>query len=379
AGRPARPRLSAAHRERPDRRIGQVDMASLRLRELEKRFPDGTLAVKRVDLEVADGELLVLVGPSGCGKSTIMRMIAGLERPTAGRILIGDRDVSDVRPQERDVAMVFQSYALYPHKSVRDNLAFGLRMRGVPKREIAERIEQVAKMLELGPLLDKKPRKLSGGQRQRVALGRAIVRSPQVFLLDEPLSNLDARLRVQTRTELARLQRRLGATMVYVTHDQEEAMTLGDRVAVMRDGRIEQVGPPLEVYRRPSTAFVGGFVGSPAMSFLDATVEHGAVSAAGARLALPLAVEAGARLRLGIRPADVVLCAPGDGDARGRIDVLEALGHELLCHVRLEGGGALVRALAPADADLREGNEVGLRFPPERVHLFDAESGRRLA
>jgi len=354
-------------------------MASLRLRELEKRFPDGTLAVKRVDLEVADGELLVLVGPSGCGKSTIMRMIAGLERPTAGRILIGDRDVSDVRPQERDVAMVFQSYALYPHKSVRDNLAFGLRMRGVPKREIAERIEQVAKMLELGPLLDKKPRKLSGGQRQRVALGRAIVRSPQVFLLDEPLSNLDARLRVQTRTELARLQRRLGATMVYVTHDQEEAMTLGDRVAVMCDGRIEQVGPPLEVYRRPSTAFVGGFVGSPAMSFLDATVEHGAVSAAGARLALPLAVEPGARLLVGIRPADVVLCRAGDGDARGRIDVLEALGHDLLCHVRLDGAGALVRALAPADADLSEGNEVGLRFPPERVHLFDAESGRRLA
>lgn len=356
-------------------------MATLRLRKLEKRFPDGTVAVKQVDLDVADGELLVLVGPSGCGKSTIMRMIAGLERPTKGRILIGDRDVTDVRPQERDVAMVFQSYALYPHKTVRDNLGFGLRMRGASKREVAERIEKVAEMLELGGLLDRKPRHLSGGQRQRVALGRAIVRSPQLFLLDEPLSNLDARLRVQTRTELARLQRRLRATMIYVTHDQEEAMTLGDRVAVMREGRIEQVGPPLEVYRRPSTAFVGGFVGSPAMSFLEATVEEGAVSAVAARLALPVAMEPGSRMLLGIRPSDVVLCAPGDGEARGRLDVLEALGRELLCHVRLENGrsGALVRVLAPADAALVEGAEVGLRFPPEHVHLFHAESGRRLS
>jgi ABC-type sugar transport system ATPase subunit len=242
-------------------------MASLGLDGVQKRF-GAVAAVDGIDLAVADGELVVLVGPSGCGKSTVMRLVAGLELPTAGRIRIGDRDVTQARPQDRDVAMVFQSYALYPHKTVRDNLGFGLRMRGEAKDAIARKVDEAARLLGIEALLDRRPRALSGGQRQRVALGRAIVRSPQVFLLDEPLSNLDARLRVSTRSELLRLQRRLGATMLYVTHDQEEAMTLGDRIAVMRGGKVEQLGPPLEVYRRPVSRFVAGFVGSPAMNFL---------------------------------------------------------------------------------------------------------------
>jgi multiple sugar transport system ATP-binding protein len=349
-------------------------MATLRIDQLTKTFPGGTHAVDRVDLEVADGELLVLVGPSGCGKSTTMRLVAGLERPTAGTIAIGGRDVTALRPQERDVAMVFQSYALYPHKTVRDNLAFGLRMRGVGKDEIARKVADAARVLELEALLDRKPRALSGGQRQRVALGRAIVRSPQVFLLDEPLSNLDARLRVQTRTELARLQRRLAATMLYVTHDQEEAMTLGDRVAVMRDGRIEQLGPPLELYRRPTSTFVAGFVGSPAMNLISCAIADG-VARAGA-LAIPVAAPAGTAV-LGVRPPDIELVAPDRGDARGRIEVIEALGRELLCHLDLAEATPDLRVLAPADAELREGDLVGVALRRDRLHVFDAD-GRRV-
>ena len=243
-------------------------MASILLDKVWKTYPNGHVAARGVELSMADGEFMVLVGPSGCGKSTALRMIAGLETPTEGRVMIGDRDVTEVPPQERDVAMVFQSYALYPHMTVRDNLAFGLRMRGVAPPMIVQRVDAAAKALGLGQVLERKPGQLSGGQRQRVALGRAIVREPQVFLFDEPLSNLDAKLRLETRAELARLHRRLKATMVYVTHDQEEALTLGSRVAVMSEGRVEQVGPPLEVYRRPASVFVATFVGSPAMNLL---------------------------------------------------------------------------------------------------------------
>jgi ABC-type sugar transport system ATPase subunit len=336
-------------------------MATLRIAHLTKTFPGGGRAVDDVELEVADGELVVLVGPSGCGKSTTMRIVAGLERPTSGQVFIGDRDVTALRPQERDVAMVFQSYALYPHKTVRDNLAFGLRMRGVERGEIDRKVVEAARALELEPLLDRKPRALSGGQRQRVALGRAIVRSPQVFLLDEPLSNLDARLRVQTRTELARLQRRLKATMLYVTHDQEEAMTLGDRVAVMRDGRIEQLAPPLEVYRQPASTFVAGFVGSPAMNLVPADGPFAALAPPGAHT-------------VGVRPPDIEIVAPDDADARGRVEIVEALGRDLLCHV--DASGTWVRVLAPADAPVREGDVVGLKVRRDRLHAFD-EQGQR--
>jgi len=359
--------------------IGDV-MATLRVEQLTKTFPGGVHAVDHVDLDVADGELLVLVGPSGCGKSTTMRMVAGLERPSGGTIAIGGRDVTALRPQDRDVAMVFQSYALYPHKSVRDNLGFGLRMRGVARDEIDRKVAEVARVLELEPLLDRKPRALSGGQRQRVALGRAIVRAPQVFLLDEPLSNLDARLRVQTRTELARLQRRLRATMLYVTHDQEEAMTLGDRVAVMRDGRVEQLAAPLELYRRPASTFVAGFVGSPAMNLVPVTVADGIAGAGGPAahggLAVPVAAPAG-DLLLGIRPPDLDLVAPDGADARGRIELIEALGRDLLCHVAIAPSLPDLRVLAPADAEVREGDTVGLRLRRDRLHLFDRD-GRRL-
>jgi len=349
-------------------------MATLHVEQLTKIFPDGTRANDRVDLDVADGELLVLVGPSGCGKSTTMRLVAGLDRPTAGTIAIGGRDVTALRPQDRDVAMVFQSYALYPHKTVRDNLGFGLRMRGLDRDEIARKVADVARILELEPVLDRKPRALSGGQRQRVALGRAIVRSPQVFLLDEPLSNLDARLRVQTRTELARIQRRLAATMLYVTHDQEEAMTLGDRVAVMRDGRIEQLAPPLELYNRPANTFVAGFVGSPAMNLMPCAVADGVAHAGELAIAMP-ALDGAAML--GIRPPDIALVAAGLGDANGRLEVIEALGRDLLCHIDLGTATADLRVLAPADAELREGELVGVAFRRERLHVFDSD-GRRV-
>ncbi len=370
-------------------------MASVKLEDVQKVYPNGHVAGKDLDLEIADGELLVLVGPSGCGKSTALRMIAGLETPTGGRIWIGDRDVTNVPPQERDIAMVFQSYALYPHMSVRENLAFGLRMRGAPKAEIPERVERAARALGLEPLLDRKPAQLSGGQRQRVALGRAIVRDPQVFLFDEPLSNLDAKLRVETRAELARMHRHVGATMVYVTHDQEEAMTLGQRVAVMKDGALQQVAPPMEIYRQPANAFVGGFVGSPAMNFLPGTVAPGENGwllegpgysvllgkderpAAGLEARKP---EPGSPLLLGVRPHDVEIVGPGEGHARARVDVVEPLGSEILMHLDLEGrpGGEEFRAAVPPEAAAVVDEAVGIRFRPDRLHLFDRETGERI-
>ncbi len=337
-------------------------MASVRLEGIRKTYPNGHVAARDLDLEIADGEFMVLVGPSGCGKSTALRIIAGLETPTAGRVLIGDRDVTGLPPQERDIAMVFQSYALYPHMTVRENLGFGLRMRGVAPGVIAERVVKSAESLALGEVLDRKPGQLSGGQRQRVALGRAMVREPQAFLFDEPLSNLDAKLRVETRAELARLHRRLAATIVYVTHDQEEALTLGSRVAVLRDGLVEQVAPPMELYRRPATQFVGGFVGSPAMNFLPGRIAgrtDGAV--------------------LGVRPHDVTLVAPGQGVLDAHVDVVEPRGSELLIHLRPAGGAVDdLRVVAPPEPMVDPDTVTGVRFDPERLHWFDATTGRRM-
>jgi multiple sugar transport system ATP-binding protein len=338
----------------------------VRLEGVGKTYPNGHVAAKGLDLEIRDGEFMVLVGPSGCGKSTALRMIAGLETPTVGRILIGDKDVTALPPQERDIAMVFQTYALYPHMTVRQNLAFGLRMRGAAQEVIDRRVDEAARALALEPVMARKPAQLSGGQRQRVALGRAIVREPKVFLFDEPLSNLDAKLRVETRAELARLHRRLAATVVYVTHDQEEAMTLGSRVAVMRDGFLQQVAPPMELYRRPANRFVAGFVGSPGMNFLPAEVMPAATRKSGATL--------------GIRPHDVTIVPRGTGDLDAWVDVVEPRGSELLVYLRLgsAGDGAELRVVAPPEPPIEAEQVVAVRFDQGRLHWFEGESGKRV-
>jgi multiple sugar transport system ATP-binding protein len=342
-------------------------MASVRLAGVGKTYPNGHVAAQGLDLEIGNGEFMVLVGPSGCGKSTALRMIAGLETPTVGQILIGDKDVTALPPQERDIAMVFQTYALYPHMTVRQNLAFGLRMRGAGREVIDRRVEEAARALALEPVLGRKPAQLSGGQRQRVALGRAIVREPKVFLFDEPLSNLDAKLRVETRAELARLHRRLGATVVYVTHDQEEAMTLGSRVAVMRDGFLQQVAPPMELYRRPANRFVAGFVGSPGMNFLSGDVIPGTLGKTGAVL--------------GIRPHDLAIVPQGTGDLDAWVDVVEPRGSELLLYLRLgsAGEGAELRVVAPPETAVEAERVVGVRFDKARLHWFESEGGQRLS
>jgi multiple sugar transport system ATP-binding protein len=339
-------------------------MATIALDAVRKVYPNGHIAVRDLGLTIDDGELMVLVGPSGCGKSTVLRMIAGLESPTEGRILIGGRDVTGLEPQDRDVAMVFQSYALYPHMTVRDNLAFGIRMRGASSALVAERVASVSAMLGLEQVLDRKPGQLSGGQRQRVALGRAIAREPQAFLFDEPLSNLDARLRVETRAELVRLHRRLGTTSVYVTHDQEEAMTLGQRLAVMREGRIDQVDTPMAVYRRPATMFVAAFVGSPEINLLPGQ------SIPGLRPPSPDAI-------LGVRPHDVAIVGAEAADLPARVDIVEHRGSELLILLRLESGTEL-RVVAPPDALLPADAAVGIRLDREQLHWFERESGRRM-
>jgi ABC-type sugar transport system ATPase subunit len=339
-------------------------VATIALSSVRKVYPNGHVAARDLDLAIEDGEMMVLVGPSGCGKSTVLRMIAGLESPTEGRILIGGREVTGLEPHERDVAMVFQSYALYPHMTVRDNLAFGIRMRGSSAHAIAERVADVSAMLGLEQVLDRKPGQLSGGQRQRVALGRAIAREPQAFLFDEPLSNLDARLRVETRAELARLHRRLGTTSVYVTHDQEEAMTLGQRLAVMREGRIEQVDSPMAVYRRPATLFVAAFVGSPEINLLPGDLVPDL------RPPLPDAI-------LGVRPHDVAILAEPAADLSARVDVVEHRGSDLLVLLRLESGSE-VRVVAPADTAVQPEAAVSLRLDRERLHWFDRTSGQRL-
>jgi multiple sugar transport system ATP-binding protein len=362
-------------------------MANVTFEHVTKKFGD-VAAVNDLNLDIADGEFLVLVGPSGCGKSTALRMIAGLEEISSGTLKIGDRVVNDLAPKDRDVAMVFQSYALYPHMSVRDNLAFGLKLRKVPKEEIDRRVNETGKLLELSPLLDRKPKQLSGGQRQRVALGRAIVREPKVFLMDEPLSNLDAKLRVQTRAEIARLHQRLRTTFVYVTHDQVEAMTMGSRIAVMNFGVLQQVGSPQQLYDSPTNRFVAGFIGSPAMNFLEMTVDGKGDTAAltydGLRLPVPPRARAsigseGRKVVAGFRPEHLnVGEAQGSGEAgfAATCDVVEYLGNEELLHLRL--GKEDIVAVVNAAAAVQAGSQVQLRLPLAKLHLFDAESGESL-
>jgi multiple sugar transport system ATP-binding protein len=365
-------------------------VADLQLRNVVKNY-EQVQVVKGISLAIHDKEFVVLVGPSGCGKSTTLRMIAGLEDPTSGEIVIGGRVVNDVAPKDRDIAMVFQSYALYPHLTVRENLAFGLKMRKMPNREIEGRVGEVARLLGLADLLDRKPKALSGGQRQRVAMGRAIVRRPQVFLFDEPLSNLDAKLRVQMRTEIARLHQRLQTTVVYVTHDQTEAMTLADRIVVMHQGVIQQEGAPLELYDRPRNRFVAGFLGSPAMNFLAGAIETDGdvvrARAPGVAIELPSAVAAHLRegatrdATLGIRPEHLSLepdreaahgAGAGNGALQGRVDVREPMGSEVYLYVETEAGQVVVRA--PAHAEVREGESLTLHVAPANVHLFDAQT-----
>jgi len=360
-------------------------MAGVTLRGVSKRFGEVSV-LDGIDLDVADREFMVLVGPSGCGKSTALRLIAGLEEATEGEIAIGGRPVDGVAPRERDIAMVFQSYALYPHMTVRENLEFGLRMRKTPRPEMDRLVAEAGEILGIAPLFDRLPKQLSGGQRQRVALGRAIVRKPAVFLFDEPLSNLDARLRVQMRAEIKTLQQRLATTTVYVTHDQVEAMTMGTRIAVMKDGRIQQVGAPLEVYDRPANVFVAGFLGTPPMNLFRASVSPDGASLRVDGLAIPLpppvaaraASKAGAEVVAGIRPEHL---GESRTDAAGTaipavVEFVEQLGDEGIVHARA-GELALLGKL-DAHAAPRVGDRIALRFDPSRLHLFDAGTERRL-
>jgi multiple sugar transport system ATP-binding protein len=356
-------------------------MATVTFDHVWKRFGEFA-AVKDLNLEIGDGEFMVLVGPSGCGKTTSLRMIAGLEEVTEGTLKIGDRTVNDVAPKDRDIAMVFQSYALYPHMSVYDNLAFGLKLRKVPKAQIDSRVKDAARILGLEDL-QKKPRELSGGQRQRVALGRAIVREPAVFLMDEPLSNLDAKLRVQTRAEIARLHQRLGTTTVYVTHDQVEAMTMGSRIAVMDKGVLQQVGTPQDLYDNPKKLFVAGFIGSPSMNFLNVTADGSNVSGDGVTLPVPTRYRSnmdGAKtLVAGFRPEHLEL---GDmanaATIRAKADVVEFLGDEELLHVTIPNHEGDVVAVVSSEHRVKPGDVLDLKLPLEKLHLFDRESGDSL-
>jgi multiple sugar transport system ATP-binding protein len=397
-------------------------MAGVSFDQVSKVYPDGTRAVDEISLDIEDGEFMVLVGPSGCGKTTALRMVAGLEEISEGAIRIGDRVVNHIPPRDRDIAMVFQSYALYPHLSVYENIAFGLRLHKVPKAEVDKRVHEAARILDLEPFLKRKPRALSGGQRQRVAMGRAIVRQPQAFLMDEPLSNLDAKLRVHMRAEVSRIQRDLGTTTIYVTHDQVEAMTMGERVAVMRKGEIQQVDSPQELYDRPVNLFVGGFIGSPAMNMLEATIERSngglAVVAGSQRIALgdetlsarpALERYEGRPLVLGIRPEDLddaslVEGTPGDRRLKGEVELREALGAEIMVHFSVDARPALtedVRELAedvagapdpavqPSEEEgrtimvgrfsprtrIREGDQLEVAVDTRALHFFDAETG----
>ncbi|MEK7384097.1 MAG: sn-glycerol-3-phosphate ABC transporter ATP-binding protein UgpC [Elusimicrobiota bacterium] len=349
-------------------------MSDVSLKGVRKSF-DGNPVIKGVDLDVSKGEFLVMVGPSGCGKTTLLRLIAGLETADEGSIEIGGRVVSDVPPRDRDVAMVFQSYALYPHMSVRENLAFGLKLRKFPEAEISGRVAEAAGLLELTSLLDRRPKALSGGQRQRVAMGRAIVRHPQVFLFDEPLSNLDTALRVQMRGELSRLHRRLGATMVYVTHDQVEAMTLANRVAVFNQGVLQQAGPPLELYHRPANRFVAGFLGSPAMNFLAARRESGRLVGKGFSFCVPqdLPEDSGAELQIGIRPQELRIDA--QGVLSGEVEAIERLGFDGYVFLSTEAGG--VAARFGKGVEVAVGDKVAVSSAGDALHVFTAD-GRAL-
>jgi multiple sugar transport system ATP-binding protein len=357
-------------------------MAEVIVRKLNKMF-DTNHVVKDVDLHIRDKEFVVFVGPSGCGKTTTLRMIAGLEAITSGDILIGNTVVNHVPPMDRDIAMVFQNYALYPHMSVASNMAFGLKMRKFEKPEIEKRIKRAAEILSIGELLHRKPRQLSGGQRQRVALGRAIVRDPKVFLFDEPLSNLDAKLRVQMRVELKKLHERLAVTSIYVTHDQVEAMTLGDRVVVMKDGVVQQVGEPLELYNTPANRFVAGFIGSPAMNFADVTLSGGNgklwAEAPGLKIGLPESLSSrfnggsGAKATMGIRPEDLHVAGPADPAElcfEAEVEVIEQLGSEILLDTRA-GNSTFVASVDPL-LRTKVHERLKLAINPNRLHLFDA-------
>ena len=361
---------------------GPARAADIELRNVSKTF-GRTKVIENVSLTIGAGELVVFLGPSGCGKSTLLRMIAGLESVDEGEIWIGGRRVDRLPPGERGVAMVFQNYALYPHMTVRENMSFGLRNIRMPPAEIDRRVTEAARMLEIEHLLDRKPAQISGGQRQRVAIGRAIVKEPKLFLFDEPLSNLDAALRMRTRLEIAQLHQRVGAAMIFVTHDQVEAMTLANRIVVMNERRIEQIGTPMEVYMRPATAFVAGFVGTPSMSFLEAEIlpsERRFVrvkladgSSIGARIDAA-ALPPGRRFRLGIRAESVRVCSPDEGDTRGQVRFIERLGDRTLVYVQLADGSQL----AAEDAGMSRvaiGDPVGLKFDGAGVHLFDEERG----
>ncbi|HZF76089.1 MAG TPA: sn-glycerol-3-phosphate ABC transporter ATP-binding protein UgpC [Acetobacteraceae bacterium] len=355
-------------------------MATLTLSAVRKAF--GKVEVLHgIDLEVADGEMIVVVGSSGCGKSTLLRIVAGLETPSSGSVRIDGREVTGLEPADRDIAMVFQNYALYPHMSVFDNMAYGLRIRGLSREDIRRRVNEAAEMLAIGQLLDRKPRQLSGGQRQRVAMGRAIVREPKLFLFDEPLSNLDAKLRVQMRAEIRQLQRRLRVTSLFVTHDQVEAMTLGDRLVVMHQGRAAQVASPMEVWGRPEDTYVAGFIGSPAMNFLSATLAEGGTAAmlkAGPTLRFadgPREGPAGMPVIIGIRPEHLVL-AEGPDSIPMTVELAEPLGSETVIHGRIPGGEILTGRLPVVPPD--QGAALPVVIPPEAVHVFTGEDGRRL-
>ncbi len=382
-------------------------MADITLDDVTKRYADGTEAVKHMSLEVKDGEFMILVGPSGCGKSTALRMIAGLEDISEGEMRIGDRVVNNLAPRDRDIAMVFQNYALYPHMTVRDNMGFALKLAKVPQADIDKKVDEAARVLDLTEHLERKPANLSGGQRQRVAMGRAIVRDPQVFLMDEPLSNLDAKLRVQMRTEVSRLQRQLSTTMVYVTHDQTEAMTLGDRVAVMRSGVLQQVATPRELYNDPINIFVAGFIGSPAMNFFSAKISGGTVQLPFAKVPAPEGVADAADVIVGVRPEDFedARLAPANHpegvEFEAPIELVESMGSEIYAYFSFQGGevssdelaelardsgiaetpsggaGRAVARLNP-ESEVKEGAKARLWFDGAKLHLFDAKDGASL-
>jgi multiple sugar transport system ATP-binding protein len=391
-------------------------MAEIVLDEVTKRYPDGALAVDKFSMDIADGEFVILVGPSGCGKSTTLNMIAGLEDITEGELRIGGKVVNDEAPKDRDIAMVFQSYALYPHMTVRQNMGFALKLAKVPPAEIDAKVNEAARILDLTAHLDRKPANLSGGQRQRVAMGRAIVRNPKAFLMDEPLSNLDAKLRVQTRTEVSRIQRRLGTTTVYVTHDQTEAMTLGDRVAVMRSGLLQQVGSPQELYKNPGNLFVAGFIGSPAMNFLPGTLEQDNLSTPIGTITLTpqlrqalTQANVGRDLIVGLRPEnfeDAALITPADREHgitfRTSIDVVESMGSDVFVYFSqgiektidaaeltelaqdsgqsdTGGGSDTVTARLDASTQIREGQEAELWVDTRSMHVFDPKTGKNLS
>ena len=391
-------------------------MAEIVLDKVTKRYPDGALAVDKISMDIADGEFVILVGPSGCGKSTTLNMIAGLEDITEGELRIGGRVVNNMTPKDRDIAMVFQSYALYPHMTVRENMGFALKLAKTPQNVIDEKVNEASRILDLDQHLDRRPANLSGGQRQRVAMGRAIVRDPSAFLMDEPLSNLDAKLRVQMRTEVSRIQRRLGTTMVYVTHDQTEAMTLGDRVAVMRSGLLQQLGSPQELYERPLNLFVAGFIGSPAMNFVPATVEEGKLRTPFGDIPLSDRLrqalersDASRDLIVGIRPEDFEDASLVAADARQQgttfqamIDVRESMGSDVFVYFAKELGqsmaatelqelaqdsgradtgasGETIVARLDAATDMREGQDGELWLDARKIHVFDPQSGQNLA